>query len=562
MRAGSRPDVGRTLYRVWTGACGTALIVLIGIRFLRYASVAVDPSVDRLLREAMVIEQQLLAWPWVYSIALAQSLLLGVIVVVAALHRRLPGRLVTVRDGRWQLTALGVSIALGVMVWVQYLFDLDTTVAMVCAASLVLTWVTGQPRVATVLRRSGAVAVWIAFFVCALFAARDAADRIAILVWAGVLLATHALAPRIGGRDLMLVRVLAALPMNLLPTMLPLAISLHGGTLLGDGLAYSFCEVPNRGVLYAAIPVCGSVRAGYDECRDGRVVEYDLATMKAVAEHRFFSPSFHGRLEQMMCLDDEVQVAVQAAVYQNRPVVQGVLAFPADDPGNFRVLTAEAGGIGTNMAYDAAHDAIFYSGEFNNPLVRFDRRTHQFDDAAGRDLLRRWYEPVALKANSGSLTVQSDSIHPARNRMYLADWMQGRYAYAVDLTTLRVVARYDVGGGGAMGISVDPERDRLFVSSMWGLEVVDLATDTIVARMRTGLGNRPVVVDRARNRLYVNSMVDGKIRILDRDTFAQLGQIPIGFGCRYVHLSRDGRYLIASSAAGQFHWDAETLAPR
>ena len=166
---------------------------------------------------------------------------------------------------------------------------------------------------------------------------------------------------------------------------------------------------------------------------------------------------------------------------------------------------------------------------------------------------------MSLRANTASLTVNTDAMHPGRNRMYLAEWLQGRWAYALDLTTRQVVTRYDAGGGGAMAISVDPERDRLFVSSMWGLEVFDLATDRLVARKRTGPGNRPVIVDAARNRLYVSSMVEGKIRILDRDTLDVIGQIPIGFGSRYPHLSLDGRYLFASSKVAHYYWDADTL---
>jgi DNA-binding beta-propeller fold protein YncE len=212
------------------------------------------------------------------------------------------------------------------------------------------------------------------------------------------------------------------------------------------------------------------------------------------------------------------------------------------------------------MAYDREHDAVFYSGEFNNHIVRYDRRTRRFDDTASQDFVRRWFQPVSLEAFDGSLCLQTTSIHPGRNRIYLTDWMQGRYAYAVDLTTLRLVGRYDVGGGGAGGIAVDPERDRLFVSSLWGLEVFDLTTDRLIARKRLGLGNRPVIVDTARNRLYVSSTVEGKIRILDRDTFDVIGQIPIGIGSRYPYLSQDGKHLFASSRSAHYSWDADTLA--
>jgi DNA-binding beta-propeller fold protein YncE len=193
-----------------------------------------------------------------------------------------------------------------------------------------------------------------------------------------------------------------------------------------------------------------------------------------------------------------------------------------------------------------------YSSEFTNRLVRYDRRTHQFE-TAGADLLRPWYQPITLEPHTGSLMLHTTSIHPGLNRIYAADWMQGRYAYALDLTTLAVVARYDVGGGGALGVAVDPERDRLYVSSIWGVEVVDLATDTV------GLSNRPVVVDAARNRVYLGSMVGGKFRILDRDTLAVVGEIPVGMGTRYPHLSRDGRYLFASSSTAHYYWEADAL---
>src|SRR5262249_7992961 len=131
---------------------------------------------------------------------------------------------------------------------------------------------------------------------------------------------------------------------------------------------------------------------------------------------------------------------------------------------------------------------------------------------------------------------------------------------ALDLATLQIVARYDVGGGGALGIAVDPERDHLFVSSLYGIEVFDLTTDRLIARKRIGLGNRPVVVDAARNRLYVASTIEGKIRVLDRDTFATVGQIATGMGPRHLYLSKDGQYLFGSSVAAHYYWNADALA--
>jgi hypothetical protein len=214
------------------------------------------------------------------------------------------------------------------------------------------------------------------------------------------------------------------------------------------------------------------------------------------------------------------------------------------------------------IAYDRGHDAVFYAGEFTHGVVRYDRPRGGFDDSASASFFRQWYKPVSLERHTGSLVLHTTSVHPGRNRLYLAEWMQGRYAYALDLTTLQVAARYDVGSGGALGIAVDPERDRLFVSSLYGIEVFDLTTDRLIARKRLGLGNRPVVVDSRRNRLYVSSTIEGKIRILDRDTFKTVGQIATGMGPRYAYLTNDGQYLFGSSVAAHYYWNADSLARR
>lgn len=551
----------RVLLVAWSASCLGVLLFLIGVRWLRYTSWSAAPSLDGVLPELMVLDGQAFLWPWAYTTLNARIVLLAVALLVVGLHRRLLDRLVLRTDGRWRLTPLAVAALLGVMAWLHYLFDLNPTVAVVCATSLVLAWLTGHARVTASLPRGVLVAVWGGFFACCVVVAGDAIDRLTIVVWTVLLAATHRyLGPRFGAGDLALLRGAAVIPMNLLPAALPLVLVLHGGTRLGEGLAYSFCEVPGRAVVYAAVPVCDSVRTAYEDCGEGRVVEYDRDTLKRVAAHDFFSPEFHGRLELMVCLPDEVQVTVQSAKYRGRSLVHSVLSFRAADPSEFNPLFAT--GIGAAMAYDGAHDAVFYSGEFNNFIVRYDRRTRQFDDGASPQFVRRWFEPVSLQAFDGSMCIHTAGIHPGRNRMYLTEWMRGRYAYALDLNSLRQVARYDVGGGGASGVSVDVERDRLFVSSLWGLEVYDLATDALIARKRLGLGNRPVIVDAARNRLYVSSTVEGKVRILDRDTFDVVGQIPIGIGSRFPHLSSDGKHLFASSLAAHYAWDADTLATR
>ena len=550
----------RGVYAAWVGTCIVALALLIGIRWLRYTSWSELPSLDAFLRDAMVVDAQAFLWTWVYTNLKLDQFLLAFAIVVVCLHRRLLGTVATSDDGVWHLRRPLIALLLAGMVWLHWGFDMNPTIAKACAASIALLWLLERPRLATAAPMPVRLAVCALFLGAWILAAHDIVDRLALGFWAAMLLLSHAYAStRVRAGDLLLLRALAIIPMNVLPTALPLVVPMHGGHHLGDGLAYSFCEVPQHGTIYASLPVCDSVQANYENCRDGRVVEYDRKTLKAVAAHRVFSPEFHGRLELLVCLDDQVQVSIQGLVYRGEPLVQSAMAFSVANPEQFTPVFAGAG-IGNSIAFDKANDAIFYSGEFNNRVVRYDRKTGQFDDRASAAFLRPWFHPFSLERQTGSLALFTDSIDAARNRIYLAEWMQGRDAFALDLTTLQPVARYGVGAGGAMGIAVDAERNRLFVSSLWGLEVFDLETGRAVARLRTGLRNRPVIVDRARNQLYLASMVEGKIRVLDRDTFELLDQLPIGLGARYAYLTLDGDTLLASSTAAHYSWDADALA--
>jgi len=430
----------------------------------------------------------------------------------------------------------------------------------VCAESLVLIAVTSHPRVAALIPPRGRLLLWALAFGYWLVGARDVADRIAVGLWGLFLVGTaHWGSGRLGAADLVLLWLAAVIPANLLPAVLPLVIPLHAGIHMGDGLAYAFCETADGKRLYATIPGCDSIEEDYAHCGDGVVAEFDPASLTRVATHRFFSPTYYGRLEMLLCLDDEVLVTVHGAVHDGRRLGMAVLSFSPTSPERFDpVYAAETG---ATLAYDAAHDAVLYSGEFDSRVVRYDRHTKRTDESRSPELRNDWIHPIALAPLAGSQSLDTRSIHPGRNRIYVTQWMQGRYAHAIDLTTLKVVARYDVGAGGALGLAVDPERDRLFVSSLWGLDVFDLTTDRLVARKRLGLGNRPVIVDAARNRLYVSSTVEGKVRVLDRDTLAVIGEIPVGIGSRFAELSRDGSRFFASSVAAHYWWNADGLAP-
>ena len=76
------PRLVRGLYNVWCGACLTALVVLIGLRWLRYSSWSTTPVLNDLLREAMVIEAQTFLWAWVFGTVKGATVLRALVIVV------------------------------------------------------------------------------------------------------------------------------------------------------------------------------------------------------------------------------------------------------------------------------------------------------------------------------------------------------------------------------------------------------------------------------------------------------------------------------------------------
>jgi len=545
------------LHRIWWCLSLAGLALLISIRWVRYVPVPWPSALDHLLGGLMIWVNQLFAWPFVLTTLLPRFVVLGGALAAVVFHRRLVRR-----AGRvWRFTPLLVSLLCGAMLWLHYLFDLSPFVALLCLVSLPLAWPRERGPIAAGSRSRLLGLGWMAFFAFWLWYAGDFADRAAVVFWAAALLAAHRFGPRLlGVREQRLLLVLAVIPANLVPALLPLVLPWHGGTRFGEGMAYDFCEVPNRGVLLASVPFCGAVINGYADCGRGQVVAYDPSTLQRLTAYSFFSRGYYGRLEALVCLEDEIHVGVQSTRYRGRLAGPTSMSFPLAAPERFRPLMAGRA-AGSNMVYDPVHDALFYTDEYTHRIVRYDRRTGEYDERVGEPFRKRWFHPLFRTPQTGSFLMPSTAIDPRRDRIFPVEAIQGRYAYAVDTETLRPVARYDVEGGGGVGAAVDSDRGRLFVASYWGMEVFDIESAELIARKRLSLHSRPPTLDAARNRLYVSSEVEGKIRILDRDTLAVLGQIPVGMGIRYVHLSADGRRVFASSYAGQFHWDADALVP-
>lgn len=528
-----------SLHTAWRGTCLGLLAFLLGARALRYHALSSAPWLDRAFGEIMVFESQTLMW----SVTAASLLFVPVLLALLAAAFFLRGRLARKEGGVWSLTPAALSAVYGFMVWTQYLFDLNPFVAVFCGLSALV------PRLRTAPRRL-VTAAWVIWFAAWTWAAHDFADRAAVLAWAPVLfVAAPAAARRLGAREVRLALLLAIIPMNLLTAAIPLAVPLHGGSLLGGGFAFDFCESSKHGRLLATVPACGSVSSFLGtkpDCRRGRVAVYDNTTLERLTDYDFFSDGYSGRLEQISCLGDEAVVGLHGTRYRgDEDWGQTALSFPIATPEKFTPVLVGRG-VGAVFAHDARRDALIYSGEAVMRILRQDRRSGQMNMLIGENLRRRWAP--------NPLVVRGASLDRVRDRLYMTEWVPGRYAYALDLATLQPAARYDMRNGGSQSAAVDVERDRLYVPGLWGLEIFDLATGQLLRRKRLGLINRTPVVDAARNRIYVASTMDGKIRVLDRDTLEVIEQIPIGFGTRQTVLSLDGKRLFASSRLAHYFW--------
>src|SRR5262249_52391143 len=152
-------------------------------------------------------------------------------------------------------------------------------------------------------------------------------------------------------------------------------------------------------------------------CGKGQVVVYDSATLQRTASYGLLSPSYFGRLEQLVCLEDDVYVGVQSTWYRGQGADQTALSFPIASPERFKALVAGKG-VGNTIAYDAGGDAVFFTGEFSHRIVRYDRRTGAFNERVGEPFRRSWSHPLFGQMLTGSLSMPSSAVDPRRSRVY------------------------------------------------------------------------------------------------------------------------------------------------
>jgi hypothetical protein len=538
------------LHRVWWIGCAWLLAFMLAARAVRYAVTQLPGPLDRALGDVLTLESLLFFGSWI-GMSIVLELVVAVGLVALLVFRR---HLVARHDGAW-----GTHPILHSLVWLAFVlahaaFDVSPVLAAPCLASLAALAVPDSrvARSAAVrLAAAGAVPGGVAYVAWY----GDGWSVAALALWLGAL----ALLVRAEGlvlwRDRLWLALAGVAGVQLFAAIGPVLWPTHGGRLLVPEMAYGFCESERHQKLYAALTRCATLPnllRGRADCLRGTVAEFDLRDLSLRAEHGFFSDDWYGRVEQLVCTDDTVEVGLNGMVIDGREARDGTLSFEIADPTRFvrnRVGPRQA----HRIAFDAKRGALFYAPEWGNGMRRYDIASGRVDWVRLGD----WLRPRGDMYDS--FEMGPESIDPRRDSLFVAEWIGGSFVREIDLATAAEIARFAHHDGGAVGAAVDSEFGRLYVVGLWGMEVIELKSGRTIHRARLGLLSRIPVIDAKRGLLYVASTVEGRIHVFDRATLEPRGTLPIGFGVRLLHLSPATDRLYASSARAAFWWPAGAL---
>jgi hypothetical protein len=555
-----RLAVGTTL------AAAAALVLARAVHFVGAALPAwVDRAAGGLMHAQLILFMNTVAHWW--ELLPAAALLLAVFLAA-------PRRWARREGDRWRLRSGFRLAAAGGLLLGNLALDLSPYVALWGWLSVPLVFVAPTLWLRLPGRRERTAAA-VAAGLLALGLARAAPswiDALSLGLWAGVVVIAAGLTRRLASFEVFAALAAALGLLQVAGVNAPLLWGGGGGRALGPGYAYSFCELPDRSRVLAAVPLC-SANLGLDPCRSGHVAEYDGPTGRRVARYTPFSTAFYGRALHLLCLDDRVQLGMAQTMVDGRFQREGVIELSRrpDAPAPRELL---GGAVGHRMAYDPASDAVFYVSEWSGAVYRWDRAR----DEIRRDLGRLFSDTATVDVSAHaqarhrtarlilslplSLQTEIGAVHTGRGSVFFVEWLSGSRVFEVDTTTLKLRRVLNLHNGANHSLAVDEERDRLIVSGLWGVEVVDLGQGKVIGRRRLGTGPRVPVIDRAHGLVYVPTTYGGGVWVLDRDSYRCLGRIDLGNGGRNALLSADGRFLYASSARAHYRWEAAALAKR
>ena len=535
-------------HRYWFVLALSMTLLLVAVRNVAFLLPHDGDSYQWPLAVAVILEAvfEIFQVPVVMPVSLA----LGALVAVLLLFRR---RWCLRRTGaRWSAASWLHSLVWLVLFCNNFSLDVSPRLALIAFASLGALWPAAWSRVEALSPAPPGptrMALWGAALAATPFLADDPAEAAAILVWGVVLV----LLVEVGGRFLALrdrvaLAFLALCAVQLVQPILPVFVRLHDGVKFSEGPAYTFCESPAHGKLYASIQTC---TFGSKDCLDSYVAEHDIHDYLQWRPLRFFDKTFVGRLQHLVCLEDTVQIGMNETRIHGRTFHENVMEFDMADPSRF-TKNVLGDGAGFRLAYDRVHQAIYYVSEWTPRVYRYDRKTGTLD----KDVGTLWNG----RLHFDSYVVGNYSIDEGRDRMYVGS-KSGRIA-EINLKTQEVVRGRVVVDGLFLFHAVDPELRRLWVTGTWGLTVIDLDGFTTLKRKRLGRFNRTPVIDAKHDIVYMASTYEGKLRAFDRRSLEYLGAIPLGSGVRVPFVSGVTGRVVVSSSAGCFYWDGEALARR
>jgi len=385
--------------------------------------------------------------------------------------------------------------------------------------------------------------VLIILFFLDIFLGIDIADKLAIIIWLLSIVSLFSLIDKLSRNLKILFLVYTALIPQYLSSFGPSLINLHRGNLLGENLAYSFCQSPSNGHIFASIPQCPSIGMGQLEnhmdkkCQNGYIAEYDHK-YKLIKKHFLFSSSFYGRLEKLVCLENSLLVAVSRLYEGKKFFLQNVFKYQLGET-NKTDLLFEKTSAGNSFLFN--DKKFYFASEWKEGLFSLNLR----------EFIPEEVRIKGLKARGLYLDFQGYST--LRNSIFPFEFINNKiFEVGTDKLLKREIQAKNAG---TWGVSVDEENNRLLISGYWGVQILDLKSGDIIKKFRTGLLPRAAVVDKVNNLIFIPTTIEGKIRVYDRNTLDLIKTIPVGFGTRYPGLSDNSSILFASSLKRHFYWD-------
>ena len=551
--------VARTIGRAWIAFCVVAMVTLACARALHFAAAPLPSPFEGFVGGILRLEFVTSMNAFFDAPLLVAACFISALVLLV--HRR------------WGIARVGAAVRLrtwlagvlwGTLLALNFLLDANVDLARLYAATFPCLWlafaVHGMGRRSALLP----AALWGVVFVAWLLLAPTAVARVFGIPWIALAAGLSHFGP---GRLLLLditgmqLAFGVALQVGiLLPGAIPSVLLPHGGSLLGTGRVYSYCEIPNRDTVLGTITSCEG--SDVEKCRGDHLVAYRLSGRHEGRVIPVFDDHFYGRMLHLLCLEDTIRVGMSFTMIDGKQFRENVLSFDPNRP-ELRTPRRLPVMTGHRMLYDPIGAAVFYVSEYSNHVVVESLK------AQGPSLYRFRVdggerEPVdeAILPGGGSLQTEISALSARRKSLFFAEWIAGDRIFEVDRETLRTRSTLVVNSGGTHSLTIDDEFGRVIATGLWGIEVIDLQTGRVVSRWRTHLGPRLPVIDAKHGLVYITATFGPDIWVFDRKSMRPLGRVPVGVGARNALLSSDGRAYFAGNAQAHFVWDADTLAKR